>query len=106
MKIPQLIKDSLTGKKIVLNKLDNREVTIVEVYDYDPEDRNVGIFGSTAYCVTFDGKEIEIYNSGEVFNDGDFLIATIEPDFGIQYPNPPEEPEVWDDDVSIANNIT
>ena len=103
MKIPQLIKDSLTGKKIILKKLDNREIFITEVCDYDPEDRSVGIFGSTAYCVTSDGKEIEIYDSGEVFNDGDFLIATIEPDFGIKYP--PDEPEVWDDDVNVASNI-
>jgi len=103
MRIPQHIKDSLTGKKIIIKKLDNIEITITEVCDYDPEDRSVGIFGSKAYCVTSDGKEIEIYDSGEVFNDGDFLIATIEPDFGIKYP---DEPEVWDDDVNIANNMT
>lgn len=104
MKIPQTIIDSLTGKKIVLDKLDNREITIVEVCDYDPEDRSVGIFGDIVYCITSEGNEIEILNNGEVYNDKNVLIATIESDYGIQYL--PDEPEVWDDDVSIANDIT
>jgi len=96
MKPTQEILNFLVGKKIVCYITDNHEFTITEVYDFQPEDRDVGIFGACAYCVTSEGNEVGVWDNGHVYDDDNRLLAVIESDFGIRIPD--YEPDVWTDE--------
>jgi len=96
MKPTKEILDFLVGKKIVCHVIDDHEFTITEIYDFHPEDRDVGIFGACAYCVTSEGNEVGVWDDGSVYDDDDNLLALVESDFGIEIPD--YEPEYWPDE--------
>ena len=50
--IPDHVNKFLLNKKVVCNTDDGRTIVLVEVWDFLPEDRSVGIYGNCAYCMT------------------------------------------------------
>jgi len=96
MPIPKNVNDFLTGKKVVCNTDDGREITLIRVWDFLPEDRDAGIFGACAYCDTDEGNEVGVWDDGSIYDEFDKKIATIESDFGLVIPD--YELEEWDEE--------